>query len=293
MSNLQAENGAISKILIPVIVLAVALFIPRWYWTEMEYELATSSESQKNTAEEENGAQQPAVSPAPRWILNQDNSAGKQENRRKYEPPKWYGPFRDSVTLQWLLVTVGIATALAVIWQARETKASVKIQEAGLKQWIILKSWNSTAMSAPTWKTGILDLTFFVSNETNFPLTVNRILVAYGNQPDPMEPAGVWEDHVLTQDIFLAPRGQQPYEANFLFDITRDQAEIMTSDMVKYGGIGAEMHITVEYTDVSGNKVPEVFQGFLFCSRQETVFRRSNPQRLETSSRKRQEHDRQ
>ncbi len=94
-------------------------------------------------------------------------------------PPKWYGALERP---EWWIVIVAALTLITIAWQAVEMrratdamKATTKLQELGLRQWVSFENWQVEAMGSSEEQE--LRIKFRVVNPTTMPLRLNEVRV--------------------------------------------------------------------------------------------------------------------
>jgi hypothetical protein len=167
----------------------------------------------------------------------------------------------------WWLVIVAGATGGVIGWQSWETRKaaqgaketaeatlqSVRMQEAGMKQWVELDGWKSEVM--PDSKE--LAISFQVSNPTNFLLTAEHGEISFTNPARTI--------FFIYRPAPLAPN--KPLSVKFNIPLTPANMQALQSGTIGFSVDGAIVFMTA--LDV---QVTQSFSGIITCNRLETKF---------------------
>jgi hypothetical protein len=135
----------------------------------------------------------------------QDQRPSDETQDTESNAPRWCAALKRP---DWWLVVVAVLTALAVGWQAFETRRSAKamqksteLQEVQNRQWLDIENWRADAGTPfPSVTMVLLGATFDIVNPTKMPLTLRLISVGRrGEKPFDIPARRV-----------LAPRGRYP-----------------------------------------------------------------------------------
>lgn len=189
------------------------------------------------------------------------HSCAKEAQSRKDYSPWWY------VLVAWpegITTWAIIATGLVIAWQSNETRnaaqaswMSIRLQEAGMQQWIEVGNWKSE--SAVTARGKSVRITVEIANPTSFPLMISdgHIRLAIRKQ---RLGTSTW----ITGDYYLFPKTL--LTAGFYFQFTDIEQDREFQNR--------RMHFDVEgslsYVDALKNRKTQVVGGVLTCSPKRT-----------------------
>jgi hypothetical protein len=100
-------------------------------------------------------------------------------------PPHWYTSLQQP---EWWLVVVGILTFFAIWYQSMETaraakamQTSVALQEAALRQWVVIEDWLVPVPNFFGMEENTLEIGFTIANPTKMPLVLEEVTVSVGD----------------------------------------------------------------------------------------------------------------
>jgi hypothetical protein len=164
----------------------------------------------------------------------------------------------------WVLVAVGLLTFLAVWMQVKEsakaTKAmrdSIRLQEAGVQQWIEVGYWKSEGQDTARGK-GV-QITAEITNPTSFPLMISNVVIRMECRTHRLG-TSTW----IRGDYYLLPKNPLTATFHFRFTDTGQDQEFQNR----------RLHFDIEgslsYVDALKNQKTQMLEGVLTCSPKRT-----------------------
>jgi hypothetical protein len=191
----------------------------------------------------------------------QDCDECEQDAERHF--PSWYRVFSwpDGIGAWAILLTL-LAIAEQTSQTARAVEAardSIRLQEAGLRQWIELSNWRGHLVEDNREET-ILLVEVDILNKTNSPLTLKKAEIDFTNTGDKST-----RTYYAGEDVFLTPT--QPYKVTVAISVSGIQ--ILQFPL---GGIGIKIVGRFLHIGVLPNAVSQELTGLLICQALGTHF---------------------
>jgi hypothetical protein len=194
------------------------------------------------------------------------STSGQEENNGKRNPND--RTYRVNVisqptsgwTIAYVICTVvlsglGLATLVVLIFQIKELRKQVRLQERGLRQWVNTSHWEAGLtgrMSANGER--VLEISFRVSNVTRAPITLKLVRAESEEHRDSLETGNAFPENTMLLPI-------SPYRHSFRISLTDEEYS-------NYVEKGIMLPITgmIFYTDALGDAWTQRFQLLLATS---------------------------
>jgi hypothetical protein len=173
-------------------------------------------------------------------VLNDNEGSAQATDKADNNPPRWYTPLERP---DWWLVIIAALTGGAIVYQAKEMaratdvmRMTVSLQEAALMQWVFVQNWAvSSIQRNGSQRPSKLQIDFDISNESNFPLTMEAIFEFFGRLPVAAR--------LRTRQVVLFPK--KPFHGMIQLGITDVQATDYTEGILQIAVRGEISHIGV------------------------------------------------
>jgi hypothetical protein len=136
------------------------------------------------------------------------------------------------------------------------TEKSVRLQEVGLRQWVVIQDWQLRDKQLFMILEGMLTLTFDVFNPTDYPLTLESWTATIGG-----------EKHAGTIRTLLPP--QSPYLISIPIVTDRQENERFMQDNLLLAVVGS-----ITFTDVLNDRQEQSFSQMCRCGQNISKFSR-------------------
>jgi hypothetical protein len=162
-----------------------------------------------------------------------------------------------------IIGTIGIIAALLTLRvikiQTEATKKSVTLQEAAMKQWLVLQNWSNERRVTPEG-VSLLDVGFDIANPTNWPLTLIATVLTVRSQ-------GAERVAMTNHFIPLAPRETHNVAIS---NIPLDDTQYLEGGR----GVVCVLYGYLNYFDCFEKHQEWTFSGSIHCTKKGTTFRK-------------------
>ena len=230
-----------------------------WAWSQVPRD-----GSQKNNPTQPKTGKATAPTQPCLCNLQVQNAPSKETQGSQQKPSKypWRELYAPANIPSWLLTIVaGFAgiMALKTLWAIEK---QVKLQSAGMEQWIEVSNWRSQLFSVPLTNSPFPCLVVKVDivNKTSFPVTLKRAEIDFINTGD-----NARRTYFAGENTFLTPSA--PHEVTIAAQVTEQQVS-----QFPLGGIGIQIAGRFLHIGRLKKLVAQEMSGLLVCSQSETVF---------------------
>ncbi len=190
--------------------------------------------------------------------------AGESAAQVNFARLQWDAMSKQSNLMERQLTEIGKQTN-AIKATAEETRRSVGVQRAAYSQYVIGENWRCNSSHVIPDGTGVVLIEFDIINPTNFPLTLQQIIV---KRIDP----GSHEPLRLLPSRYLLPK--EPYSIKQISFIPRN---VMQPYMDGTGQIFIALGVAVMFVDVLGERRPMSFGRYCWLAKGGNTFERFDP----------------
>lgn len=157
----------------------------------------------------------------------------------------WYA------TPDWWVAIATVLTFGAIIYQSRESaratramQQSTAMQEVQLKQWLEVDKWSGKMGSFPTaeMQQGVLNIRFFIENNTTMPLTLIAIECR-------------WAEQKQLSSLRVVVPPNKDYKMTFSVGISKHQLDLFLSLQLV-----CSVAVEITYVDAFGKRQEQEFK---------------------------------